>query len=350
MTMRAIVQHHAGNPDVLKLGEIPPPVPSPTQVLVDVKATALNRADTLQRGGFYPPPEGESEILGLELAGVVTQVGDQVEGIAVRDRIFGLIGSGGYAEQAVIDYRLAMPIPEGWTFAQAAAVTEVFFTANETLFTRGQLADGETVLIHAGGSGVGSAGIQLAYQAGATVLVTAGSEQKIERTKALGATAGINYKKHDFAEQIWRLTENQGVNLVQDFIGAGYLSRNLLILKFEGRLVVVGLLSVAIARIDKRPGGTVRSTTQGWVPARTNRLFCFCPIVNHGYHDTIGACVQDLHDLVGFIPGHPNEGYGAGCRDRGQQLANVVIVEHAVLHIQAQPVKTGVSHDFNSKS
>ena len=248
--MRAIVQRHTGNPDVLKLGEIPSPVPSPTQVLVDVKATALNRADTLQRRGFYPPPEGESKTLGLELAGVVTQVGDQVEGVAVRDRIFGLIGSGGYAEQAVIDYRLAMPIPEGWTFEQAAAVTEVFFTANETLFTRGQLTDGETVLIHAGGSGVGSAGIQLAHQASATVLVTAGSEQKIERTKTLGATAGINYKTHDFAEQIRQLTDNQGVDIVQDFIGADYLSRNLEILKFKGRLIVVGLLSGAKAEID----------------------------------------------------------------------------------------------------
>ena len=248
--MRAIVQRHTGNPDVLKLGEIPSPVPSPTQVLVDVKATALNRADTLQRRGFYPPPEGESKTLGLELAGVVTQVGDQVEGVAVRDRIFGLIGSGGYAEQAVIDYRLAMPIPEGWTFEQAAAVTEVFFTANETLFTRGQLTDGETVLIHAGGSGVGSAGIQLAHQASATVLVTAGSEQKIERTKTLGATAGINYKTHDFAEQIRQLTDNQGVDIVQDFIGADYLSRNLEVLKFKGRLIVVGLLSGAKAEID----------------------------------------------------------------------------------------------------
>ena len=248
--MKAIIQHQTGAPTVLKLAEVATPTPSPTQLLIDVKATALNRADTLQRRGAYPPPPGESNILGLELAGVVRQIGQQVEGFSVGDHIFGLVVSGAYAEQAVIDYRLAMKIPDGWNFEQAAAVTEVFFTANETLFSRGQLQAGETVLIHAGGSGVGSAAVQLASQAGAIVLATAGSVEKVRKVQELGATVCINYKNQDFAQVVDKLTDRQGVNVIIDFIGADYLKRNLSLLKFEGRLVVVGLLSGSQAEID----------------------------------------------------------------------------------------------------
>ena len=148
--MKAIIRTGDGGPEVLKLGEIPAPTPGPTQLLVNVKATALNRADTIQRQGLYPPPPGESDVLGLELAGIVEGMGDEVTDFNWGDRIFGLVGGGGYAEQAVIDYRMAMPIPDGWSFGQAAAVSEVFFTANETLFTLGGLSSGETVLIPTG--------------------------------------------------------------------------------------------------------------------------------------------------------------------------------------------------------
>ncbi len=248
--MQGIIRTGDGGPEVLELGEVPVPIPGPTQLLIDVKATALNRADTIQRQGGYPPPPGESEILGLELAGVVASWGDQVEGFERRDRVFGLVGGGAYAEQAVIDYRMAMPIPDGWSFEKAAAVTEVFFTANETLFTLGGLRAGESVLIHAGGSGVGTAGTQMAHHAGARVFITAGSAEKIERSKQLGCTEGINYKEQDFAEEIMRLTDGEGVELVQDFIGAPYLERNLSILKTRGRLVMVGLMGGAAAELN----------------------------------------------------------------------------------------------------
>lgn len=240
--MRAITIRTPGGPEVLELSDVPEPTPTPEQLLVRVHASALNRADTLQRRGLYPPPPGESPLLGLELAGEVEAVGSATQGFQVGDRVFGLIGGGGYAEKAVIDYRMAMPIPAGWSYQEAAAVPEVFFTANETLFTLGQLAQGETVLIHAGASGVGTAGIQMARHIGARVFATAGSPEKIARITALGAEVGINYKTDDFAARVREITQRAGVDLVQDFIGAAYWQRNLQCLKTGGRLVLVGLM------------------------------------------------------------------------------------------------------------
>src|SRR5262245_1481319 len=198
--MRAITFRTPGGPEVLQLTEVPDPVPGPEQLLVRVRATALNRADTLQRRGQYPPPPGDPDNPGLELAGEVEAVGVAVPGFTPGDRVFGLVGGGSYAEKALLDYRMAMPIPRHWDFVQAAAVPEVFLTANETLFTLGGLQRGETVLIHAGASGVGTAGIQMACHIGACVLVTAGSAEKIARTLELGAAAGINYHEEDFAQ------------------------------------------------------------------------------------------------------------------------------------------------------
>lgn len=248
--MKAIIKTGNGGPEVLKLAEIETPRPKPTELLINVKSTALNRADTLQRRGLYPPPVGESEILGLELSGVVEDKGSAVTGFEHGDRIFGLVGGGGYAEYATIDYQMAMRMPESWSFEKAAAIPEVFFTANETLFKLGRLSVGESVLIHAGGSGVGTAGIQMANHAGAHVFITAGSDEKITKAKTLGCIEGINYKTHDFAEAIRDLTEDEGVDVVQDFIGQPYFERNCSILKPSGRLVVVGLMGGANTEID----------------------------------------------------------------------------------------------------
>ncbi|MBI3303271.1 MAG: NAD(P)H-quinone oxidoreductase [Deltaproteobacteria bacterium] len=240
--MQAITFASPGGPEVLRLTTVPDPVPTPEQVLVRVRATALNRADVMQRTGNYPPPPGESDILGLELAGEVEAVGAVVKEFVPGDRVFGLVGSGGYAEKAVIDARMAMPIPAGWSFAQAGAVPEVFFTAQETLFTLGSLKEGETVLIHAAASGVGTAGLQMARETGARILVTAGSAEKIQRCVELGATAGCNYKERDFADWVKEVTNSQGVDLIEDFIGAAYWDKNLRSLKTGGRLVLVGLM------------------------------------------------------------------------------------------------------------
>lgn len=248
--MIAIIRTGDGGPEVLQVSEVPAPIPTATQLLVDVHATALNRADLIQRRGGYPPPPGDSEILGLEIAGTVAAVGRAVKGVSAGDRVFGLVGGGGYAEQTVIDYRMAMPIPDRWSFEEAAAVPEVFFTANENIFTLGELTAGETILIHAGGSGVGTASIQISHHAGANVFITAGTPEKIDKCKTLGAIEGINYKTTDFVAKIAQLTDGEGVDVVLDFIGAPYLEGNLSILKTKGRLLQVGLIGGATTEID----------------------------------------------------------------------------------------------------
>jgi putative PIG3 family NAD(P)H quinone oxidoreductase len=217
---------------------------------VRVRATALNRADTLQRRGLYPPPPGDSELLGLELAGEVAGWGSAVTGFREGQRVFGLVGGGGYAEYALLDQRMAMPVPDAWSWEQAAAVPEVYFTANETVFVLGGLQRGETLLVHAGGSGVGTAAIQMAHHIGATVYFTAGSPDKIERAMALGAAAGINYKTQDFVEEVQRLTGGKGVDVVEDFLGAAYLAKNVAALKTTGRLVIVATMGGTKCEID----------------------------------------------------------------------------------------------------
>lgn len=248
--MQAVVCAGVGGPEVLQLGTAPMPEPAAGQLLVRVTACALNRADLLQRQGRYPPPPGESAILGLELAGEVARVGASVEGFRPGDRVFGLVGGGAYAQYALLDAQMAMPIPAHWRDTEAAAVPEVFFTAGETLFTRGELQSGERVLIHAGGSGVGTAAIQLARAAGAQVYATVGSAEKITRCVALGATAGLNYKQRDFAEAVMEWTAGEGVDLIEDFVGGGYLDRNLRSLRPLGRLIVVGVLGGVSDSLD----------------------------------------------------------------------------------------------------
>lgn len=239
-----------GGPEVLVPGEVETPVPGEGQILVRVVYTALNRADTLQRQGLYPPPPGDSEILGLELSGQVAALGEGVEGFEPGEGVFGLVGGGGYGENALLDAKMAMKMPEGMSFAQAAAISEVFFTANETVFELGRLTAGETLLVHAGGSGVGTAVIQMAKEAGARVLFTAGSPEKIEQAMKLGADEGINYKTHDFAEEVRRLTGGEGVDVIEDFLGASYLEKNISLLKTRGRLIIVALMGGAKTEIN----------------------------------------------------------------------------------------------------
>jgi len=253
-TMRAI--RVEGPEQALVLGEAPRPEPAAGQVLIEVHATAVNRADLLQRRGFYPPPPGESDILGLEAAGTVVARGAEVPGAAsvdnvrIGDRVMCLLGGGGYAEYVVVDHRMALPIPGDLPFEQAAGVPEVFYTAYMTLVAEAGLVRGETLLIHAGGSGVGTAAIQLAGALGARALVTAGSADKLERCRALGALGGINYKDEDFAERGRALSDGHGVDVILDCVGGSYLERNLALLAPRGRLVIIGLMGGARAEIN----------------------------------------------------------------------------------------------------
>jgi putative PIG3 family NAD(P)H quinone oxidoreductase len=247
-TMHAI--RVEGPEQALVLGDAPRPEPAAGQVLIEVHATAVNRADLLQRRGFYPPPPGDSDVLGLEAAGTVAALGPGASGVRVGDRVMCLLGGGGYAEYVVVDHRMALPIPRSLPFEQAAGVPEVFYTAYMTLVAEAGLARGETLLIHAGGSGVGTAAIQLASALGARALVTAGSADKLERCRALGAAGGINYKDEDFAERGRELSDGHGVDVILDCVGGSYLERNVGLLAPRGRLVIIGLMGGAKAEIN----------------------------------------------------------------------------------------------------
>jgi putative PIG3 family NAD(P)H quinone oxidoreductase len=243
--MKAIVISKPGGPEVLHLAEVPDPAPGPEDLLVRVRATALNRADILQRMGGYPQPgpKPANDIPGLEFAGEVAAAGGRVEGFAVGDRVMGLLAGGGYAEMVVTHQRLAMRVPPGLSWGEAGATPEVFITAHDALLQCGMLA-GETVLIHAAGSGVGVAAIQIAKTLGAgMVLGTAGSGEKLEQARAIGLDVGINYRTQDFAEEVLRATSGRGADVILDVIGADYWERNMRALAMKGRMVIVGLMS-----------------------------------------------------------------------------------------------------------
>ena len=242
--MKAVIIKSFGAPDQLELGQWPDPIPGSKEVKVAVYATAINRADTLQRMGSYPPPPGDSPILGLEMAGEVVEVGEEVTRWKTGDRVFGLLGGGGYAEYATIHEDMAMSVPAGWSYAEAAAVPEVFLTAFQAIHWIAGLKKGETILIHAGASGVGTAAIQLAKCLEAGVIVTA-SGPKHDLCLTLGADYAIDYKKEAFDEAVLKLSNGKGVSVIIDFLAAAYWNQNLRALGIEGRMVMLALMGGA---------------------------------------------------------------------------------------------------------
>jgi NADPH2:quinone reductase len=242
--VNAIVLSQYGDPDVLALREIPDPSGGPDDLVVRVRATALNRADLLQRRGLYPQPgpKPEFEVPGLEFAGEVESLGANVTGFAVGDRVMGLLAGGGYAEKVVVNHRLASAIPASLSFEQAASIPEAFITAHDAL-TQCSLVCGETVLIHACGSGVGTAAVQIAKAMGAALVIgTAGSEAKLNAARELGLDVGIDYRREEFADRVREVTGKRGVDVLVDFVGASYLEGNVRSLAEKGRMVVVGLM------------------------------------------------------------------------------------------------------------
>lgn len=262
--MRAAVVTKPGGPEVFEVVEREDPMPGPDEVLIAVKASALNRADLAQRRGGYPAPAGIApDIPGLEMAGVVIDVGSRVTTVKEGQRVFGLIGGGGYATRLATHERMLIPIPEGMSFEEAASVPEVFFTAYDALFTHCELVMGESVLIHAAGSGIGIAAIQLAKSAGAFTYGTASSPDKLAQAAAIGLDVGINYNEEDFAEVINERTGSRGVDVVLDVIGAPYWERNLNSLAVRGRLVIVGSMGGSKLETDLRLLGPKRLRVHG---------------------------------------------------------------------------------------
>src|SRR5947209_5135759 len=248
--MRAVVVREPGGPDVLGWEEVPDPVCGPGEVVVDVVASAVNRADLLQRQGFYPPPPGASDVLGLECSGIVSEVGEGVTGWSVGDEVCALLAGGGYAERVAVPAGQLLPRPSGVELVTAAALPEVTCTVWSNVHMLAGLRRGESFLVHGGSSGIGTMAIQLAVRAGARVFTTAGSAAKLAFCRELGAEVLINYREEDFAERVAAETDGRGVDVVLDNMGAKYLAANLASLATGGRLVIIGMQGGTRTDID----------------------------------------------------------------------------------------------------
>ncbi len=248
--MKAVVITEFGGPEVLRLRDVPDPVVGPGEVVIDVAATAINRADLLQRAGHYPPPAGAPDWPGLECSGTISAIGAGVRDWNLGDPVCALLSGGGYAERVVVPTGQLLPLPAGVDLVDAAALPEVTCTVWSNVFMAAGLRPGEVLLVHGGSSGIGTMAIQLAGQVGARVAVTAGSAAKLERCRELGAQITINYREQDFVEAVRQGTDGHGADVVLDNMGASYLSRNLDVLAPNGRLVVIGLQGGVRAELD----------------------------------------------------------------------------------------------------
>ncbi len=248
--MRAVTTSGPGGPEVLGWGEVPDPVAGPGEVVVDVVATAVNRADLMQRAGRYPPPPGASDVLGLECSGIVSEVGEGVVGWSVGDEVCALLAGGGYAERVAVPAGQLLPRPAGVELATAAALPEVACTVWSNVFQLAGLRRGESFLVHGGSSGIGTMAIQLAARAGARVFTTAGSAAKLAVCRELGADVAVDYRDEDFVARVREETGGAGVDVVLDNMGAAYLARNVDALAVGGRLVVIGMQGGTRAELD----------------------------------------------------------------------------------------------------
>lgn len=251
--MDAVVVQESGKKgdwNTLAIDRVPLPELKVGEVLVQVEACSVNRADLLQRRGLYPPPRGASAVMGLDFAGSVVEKASDVSGWQPGDRVFGIIAGGGYGRYVAVPADHLVSIPDNLDFVAAAAAAEVFFTAFYNLFMEARMQAGETLLVHGGGSGVGTAALQLAHARGVTAITTAGSDEKLQRCLDLGAAFGINYQTEDFAARILEFTGGRGVDVILDWIGGPYLGKHLEILKPRGRLVIIGLMGGGKAEIN----------------------------------------------------------------------------------------------------
>jgi putative PIG3 family NAD(P)H quinone oxidoreductase len=248
--MRAVIASEPGGPEVLTVTDRPDPTPGEGEVVVDVKATAVNRADIMQRMGFYPPPAGTSDVLGLECSGVVSAVGPGVTPWAEGDEVTALLAGGGYAEKVLVPAGQLMPVPKGLDLVTAAALPEVACTVWSNVFMIAGLQPEETLLVHGGGGGIGTMAIQLAHALGSTVVVTAGAEEKLELCRSLGADVAVNYKEQDFVDEVKQATDGAGADVILDHVGAKYLGRNVDALATEGRLVIIGMMGGSKAELN----------------------------------------------------------------------------------------------------
>jgi putative PIG3 family NAD(P)H quinone oxidoreductase len=248
--MHAVVISEPGGPEVLRWTQVEDPRPGPGEVLIDVAAAGVNRADLLQRQGFYPPPPGAPPYPGLECSGTVAALGEGVTQWHIDDEVCALLSGGGYAEQVVVPAGQLLPVPKSSTLVEAAGLPETVCTVYSNVFLAARLEVGETLLIHGGGSGIGTTAIQLAKHAGARVAVTCGSQSKLDACRELGADITINYREDDFVEALMEATDGHGADVILDIIGASYLTRNVAALAPDGRIANIGMQQGSRAELD----------------------------------------------------------------------------------------------------
>jgi putative PIG3 family NAD(P)H quinone oxidoreductase len=279
--VRAVVSTGTGGPEVLSVGEVPDPTPGAGEVLIDVVATAINRADIMQRLGFYPPPPGASDVIGLECSGRVAGLGEGVDGWSVGDEVCALLAGGGYAARVAVPAGQVMPIPSGVSLVEAAGLPEVAATVWSNVFMTAHLQKGERFLVHGGAGGIGTMAIQLAAARGAEVFTTAGSPEKLELCRSLGASHVIDYREEDFVEVI---TEAGGADVILDNMGAKYLGRNVTALATAGRLVIIGMQGGTTGELDinalLRKRGSVTATSLRARPVAEKTAIC-CGVVEN---------------------------------------------------------------------
>ncbi|MGB0099159.1 MAG: NAD(P)H-quinone oxidoreductase [Nocardioides sp.] len=295
--MRAVIADGAGGPEILSVTELPDPEPGPGEVVLDVAATALNRADLLQRQGFYPPPPGASDVIGMECSGTVSAVGSEVTGWSVGDQACALLAAGGYAERVAVPAGQLMPVPEGVDLVTAAALPEVACTVWSNVFMVAGLKPQETLLVHGGAGGIGSFAIQLAHRLGARVVTTAGTAEKRAACLAFGADVAIDYREQDFVEETRAATDGRGADVILDNMGAKYLDRNLDALATEGRLVIIGMQGGTKAELDiaklLRKRGAVVATTLRSRPVAEKSAIC-ASVVEHVWPLVAEGLVQPV--------------------------------------------------------
>lgn len=262
-TMAAVEITEPGPPDVLAVVRRPVPIPTSDEVLIKVAAAGVNRPDCLQRLGLYPPPPGASDLPGLEAAGTVIGAGANVKSVTAGDDVCALLSGGGYAEFCTVPEAQCLPVPTGFSFTEAAALPETFFTVWSNVFGRGHLTTGESILIHGGASGIGTTAIQICRAFGARVFATVGDDEKRTLCEKLGAERAINYRQEKFLEVVKDTTDGQGVDVILDIVGGNYLEDNIKLLKSDGRLVIIGLLGGSKAQLNLGRVLTGRLTVTG---------------------------------------------------------------------------------------
>ncbi len=248
--MKAVEISKPGGPEVLVLVDRPKPEPKAGEVLIKVSAAGINRPDVVQRKGNYPPPPGASDLPGLEVAGEIVGGDAAAGGFAIGDRVCALLPGGGYAEYCVAPVEQCLPVPKGLSDIEAAGLPETYYTVWSNVFGRGQLSAGESLLVHGGASGIGTTAIQLATAMGHKVYATVGSDERVQAVEKLGAALGINYRSHDYVEEVKKATDGRGVDVVLDMVAGEYINRNIKCLADDGRIVIIALLGGVQATID----------------------------------------------------------------------------------------------------